>query len=79
MSECILTDACDLYGGAEIARSTALFFEADRIDAFAYSILDMDAPTEEIWKNFSEAKALADAKRVEASKIRIQATRQKKR
>ncbi|MCL5230631.1 hypothetical protein [Pseudomonas nunensis] len=63
---------------AEVARSTALFFEADRLEALAYSILDAEAKTGEIWKKFKEAKAIADAKRVEATRIWIQATRQKK-
>lgn len=78
MSASISKDETNLQRGAEVAHSTALFFEADRLDAFAYSILDTDAKTDEIWKKFTEAKAIADAKRVEATRIWIQATRQKK-
>ncbi|WP_131108272.1 hypothetical protein [Pseudomonas sp. Sample_10] len=67
----------DSAGDAEVDRSTALFFEADRLDAFAYSILDTDARTEEILKKFTEAKAIADAKRADASRIFTQARRPK--
>jgi hypothetical protein len=72
-------DDSDSAGDAELDRSTTLFFEADRLDAFAYGILDTDAKTAEIWKKFTEAKAIADAKRAEASRIWIHAIRQKKR
>ncbi|RON42373.1 hypothetical protein [Pseudomonas brassicacearum] len=72
-------DVSDSAGDAEVDRSTALFFEADRLDAFAYGILDMDAKTAEIWKKFTEAKAIADAKRAEASRILKHARCQKKR
>lgn len=78
MSVYTTKDVSDLDGDAEVARSTALFFEADRLDAFAYSILDTDAKTDDIWKKFTEAKAIAYAKRAEASRILTHSRLQKK-
>lgn len=71
-------DVSDLDGDAEVAHSSALFFEADRLDAVAYSILDTDAKTDDILKKFTEAKAVADAKRAEAFRILKHSRRQKK-
>jgi hypothetical protein len=69
MSAYILTDVGSVDGDSEVARSTVLFFEADRLDELAYSILDTDDRTDDILKKFTEAKAIADATRAEASLI----------
>lgn len=53
-------------GDDELARNTALFFEADRLEAYAYSLLEGDSTSAVSWERFTEAKALADAKRTEA-------------
>lgn len=50
----------------EQASNAALFFEADRLEAYAYSILEGDSTSAVSWERFTEAKALADAKRTEA-------------
>ncbi|MBB6157844.1 hypothetical protein HDC30_005096 [Pseudomonas sp. JAI115] len=50
----------------ELARNAALFFEADRLESFAYSLLEGDSSSAVSWERFTEAKALADAKRIEA-------------
>jgi len=50
----------------EIARNASLFFEADRLEAFAYSLLEGDSASAVSWARFTEAKARADAKRAEA-------------
>jgi hypothetical protein len=50
----------------ELARNAALFFEADRLEAYAYSLLEGDASSAASWQRFTEAKAVADAKRSEA-------------
>ena len=77
MSAYISNHVGSLDGDAEVARSTALFFEADRLDAFAYSILNTDAKTDDVLKKFTKAKAIADAKRAEASRILTQSRMQK--
>lgn len=61
-----------------IARATALFFEADRLESLAYSILDAEPKTEAVWKKFTAAKALADDKRTEACQDWMHLRRQKK-
>ena len=53
-------------GDDELARNAALFFEADRLEAYAYSLLEGDSTSAVSWEHFTEAKALADAKRTEA-------------
>lgn len=50
----------------ELARNVALFLEADRLEAHAYSLMEGDATSAVSWERFTEAKALADAKRTEA-------------
>ncbi|WP_438300142.1 hypothetical protein [Pseudomonas sp. NMS19W] len=50
----------------ELARNTALFFEADRLETYAYSLIEGDSTIALSWERFSEAKGLADAKRGEA-------------
>lgn len=50
----------------ELARNAALFLEADRLEAHAYSMLEGDSTSAVSWERFTEAKARADAKRVEA-------------
>lgn len=53
-------------GDDELARNAAFFFEADRLEAYAYSLLEGDSTSAVSWEHFTEAKALADAKRTEA-------------
>lgn len=50
----------------ELARNAALFFEADRLEAYAYSLLEGDSTSAVSWERFTDAKAVADAKRTEA-------------
>lgn len=50
----------------ELARNAALFLEADRLEAHAYSLLEGDSTSAVSWERFTEAKVRADAKRVEA-------------
>lgn len=52
-----------------VARATALFFEADRLEALAYGILDIEQKTEAVLSSFSDAKSRAAAKRAEAYKV----------
>jgi hypothetical protein len=65
MTRKILKDA-DLDRDEELARNTELFFEADRLDAIAYKILDEIADRPSALAKFTEAKARADRKRIEA-------------
>ena len=53
-------------GDDELARNAAFFFEADRLEAYAYSLLEGDSTSAVSWERFTEAKALADANRTEA-------------
>ncbi|CAI8808290.1 hypothetical protein [Pseudomonas zeae] len=55
-----------LQGDDELARNAALFFDADRLEAYAYSLLEGDSTSACSWERFTDAKALADAKRTEA-------------
>ncbi|WP_415769309.1 hypothetical protein [Pseudomonas sp. LB3P38] len=41
-----------------LAQAAELFFEADRLDSAAYSILEAESKTEAVWKKFTAAKAL---------------------
>lgn len=51
---------------ADLTANAALFFEADRLEAHAYSLLEGDSTSAASWARFTEAKSLADAKRAEA-------------
>lgn len=53
----------------KVALATALFFEADRLEAFAYGILDAEQKTEAVFSRFSDAKSRAAAKRAEAYQV----------
>jgi hypothetical protein len=50
----------------EIAANTELFRQADALDEAAYRIIQYDRGSAEAWTRFSEAKAIADAKRTAA-------------
>ncbi|RIJ08581.1 hypothetical protein DXT77_19825 [Pseudomonas sp. 91RF] len=50
----------------ELARNTALFFEADRLETYAYSLIESDSTSAVSWERFTQAKLVADAKRSEA-------------
>jgi len=65
----------DLNEDDEVADVTALFAEADRLEVFAYSLLDAEDKTDTVLKAFTEAKALADAKRTEAYQAWLQLRR----
>jgi len=56
------------HGDDDLARNAALFFEADRLEAHAYSVLEGDSKSAVSWERFTEAKAQADAKRAEAQR-----------
>jgi len=51
---------------AEIARTTQLFFEADRLDDLAYAIIGGQDGPDAVWERYSQAKKSADTKRTEA-------------
>ncbi|VVO59565.1 hypothetical protein PS850_00737 [Pseudomonas fluorescens] len=78
MTRKILTDT-DLDRDEETARNTELFFEADRLDAIAYKILDEVCDRPLALARFTEAKARADSKRIEAYQdwMRIQDEKKK--
>lgn len=65
MTRTFLTDT-DPDRDEEMARNTELFFEADRLDAIAYKILDEVCDRPLALTKFTEAKARADSKRIEA-------------
>lgn len=46
-----------------IARNTALFREADLLDEIAYKLIQTGDENADVWLRFTEAKALADARR----------------
>ena len=50
----------------EIAQNTAMFFEADRLDAQAYQVIESYSGDAAIWARFIEAKKIADAQRTAA-------------
>jgi hypothetical protein len=52
----------------DIAANIELFREADRLDEAAYQIIQYDGANAEALAQFTEAKALADAKRAVAQK-----------
>lgn len=58
----------------EIARNTAMFFEADRLDALAYQLIESYSGDPVTWTRFTEAKKLADTQRTAAYRewMRIQ-------
>jgi hypothetical protein len=62
----------------EEAHSNRLFAEADRLEALAYDFLDSDPENTQALAKFTEAKALADAKRMEANEHRQRLQRREK-
>ncbi|MBV4455726.1 MULTISPECIES: hypothetical protein [Pseudomonas] len=50
----------------EIAHNTEMFFEADRLDAQAYKIIENYSGEAATWTRFLEAKKAADAQRTAA-------------
>ncbi|WP_338480555.1 hypothetical protein VRB67_09570 [Pseudomonas trivialis] len=58
----------------EIAQNTAMFFEADRLDALAYQLIESYSGDPLTWARFTEAKKLADTQRTAAYRewMRIQ-------
>jgi hypothetical protein len=50
----------------EMAENAAMFREADLLEETAYKIIEHDTDSPEAWARFTEAKALADAKRTAA-------------
>ncbi len=50
----------------EIAHNTEMFFEADRLDAHAYTIIEAYSGDAQTWARFLEAKKAPDAQRTAA-------------
>ncbi|XVO84822.1 hypothetical protein ACQ9Y2_13625 [Pseudomonas palleroniana] len=50
----------------EVERNNQMFFEADRLDAQAYQIIESYSGDAQTWARFTEAKRLADAQRTAA-------------
>ncbi|MEN5244039.1 hypothetical protein [Pseudomonas atacamensis] len=50
----------------EMAENAAMFREADLLEEAAYRIIENDTDNPEAWARFSDAKAMADAKRTAA-------------
>jgi len=50
----------------EVARNSEMFFEADRLDAQAYKIIESYSGDAQTWARFTEAKKRADAQRTVA-------------
>lgn len=63
----------------EVARNNEMFFEADRLDALAYKIIESYSGDAQTWARFTEAKKLADAQRTAAYQewMRIHRSRRK--
>ena len=51
------------YWDAQITLNANLFFEADRLDAAAYLIINNGFDDPEVWRRFTEAKKAAEAQR----------------
>ncbi|MBD8099558.1 hypothetical protein IFR08_22055 [Pseudomonas fluorescens] len=51
---------------AEVAHYSQMFFEADRLDALAYEIIESYSGDAAIWARFTETKKSADAQRTAA-------------
>jgi len=66
MTESILGFRDEHFWDEEIAANTELFRQADALDEAAYRIIQYDRGSAEAWARFSEAKAVADAKRTAA-------------
>jgi hypothetical protein len=66
MTESILGFRDEHFWDDEIAANTELFRQADALDEAAYKIIQYDRESAEAWARFSEAKAVADAKRTAA-------------
>lgn len=63
----------------EVAQNSQMFFEADRLDALAYKIIESYSGDAATWARFTEAKKSADAQRTTAYRewMRIHRTRKK--
>ena len=63
----------------EVERNNQMFFEADRLDAQAYKIIESYSGDAQTWVRFTEAKRLADAQRTAAYRewMRIHRARRK--
>ena len=59
----------------EIARNTEMFFEADRLDAHAYKIIEAYSGDAVTWSRFTQAKRVADAQRTAAYQERMRIKR----
>ena len=49
-----------------IAENTAMFFEADRLEAKAYALIESYSGDSTTWAHFVQAKQVADAQRTAA-------------
>lgn len=63
----------------EMVQNTEMFFEADRLDAQAYKMIEAYSGDAATWARFTEAKKLADAQRTAAYRewMRINRTKRK--
>ena len=63
----------------DIAENTAMFVEADRLDALAYKIISEGRDKADSWERFTQAKAIADAQRTAAFQDWMRIKRQMKK
>jgi len=63
----------------EVARNNEMFFEADRLDAQAYKIIESYSGDAQTWARFIEAKKAADAQRTAAYQEWMRIHRTKRR
>ncbi|AZF57899.1 hypothetical protein [Pseudomonas sp. R11-23-07] len=63
----------------EVAQNTQMFYEADRLDAQAYKIIEHYSGDAATWARFTEAKKLADAQRTAAYQEWMRIHRARKR
>ena len=63
----------------EVARNNEMFFEADRLDAQAYKIIESYSGDAQTWARFTEAKKVADAQRTAAYQEWMRIHRTKRR
>lgn len=66
MTEHILKFGFGRFWDDEMADNAAMFREADLLEEAAYKLIEDDTDNPEAWARFTEAKALADAKRTAA-------------
>jgi hypothetical protein len=63
----------------QIAKNTEMFAEADRLEAYAYNIIQDGGGSASDWAQFTEAKKVADAQRTAAYQDWMRIKRQMKK